>query len=116
MVEEVRAILFLNRLSSRYSQLKHTLKYGNKALSLQDVISSARSLERELDEQRKLIRTPLQFCILMREADLRLEIKIRTKEVKAGAEANPTLMQSLRAGTARKRDMSKRTVLLGKGN
>lgn len=50
VAEEVRAILFLNGLSSRYSQLKHTLKYGNKALSLQDVISSARSLERELDE------------------------------------------------------------------
>ena len=53
VVEEVRAILFLNGLSSRYSQLKHTLKYGNKALSLQDVISSARSLERELDEQKE---------------------------------------------------------------
>ena len=53
VVEEVRAILFLNRLSSRYSQLKHTLKYGNKALSLQDVISSACSLERELDEQKE---------------------------------------------------------------
>lgn len=55
--EEVRAILFLNGLSSRYSQLKHTLKYGNKALSLQDVISSAKSLERELDELQELERS-----------------------------------------------------------
>lgn len=55
--EEVRAILFLNGLSSRYSQLKHTLKYGNKALSLQDVISSAKSLERELNESLDLERS-----------------------------------------------------------
>ncbi|KAG7567097.1 Integrase catalytic core, partial [Arabidopsis thaliana x Arabidopsis arenosa] len=56
--EEVRAILFLNGLSSRYSQLKHTLKYGNKALLLQDVISSAKSLERELDELQELEKSP----------------------------------------------------------
>ena len=56
--EEVRAILFLNGLSSRYSQLKHTLKYGNKELSLQDVISSARSLKRELNESKETERSP----------------------------------------------------------
>ena len=56
--EEVRAILLLNGLSSRYSQLKHTLKYGNKALTLQDVISSAKSLEMELNESQEIERSP----------------------------------------------------------
>jgi len=55
--EEVCAILFLNGFTSRYSQLKHTLKYENKALSLQDVISSAKSLERELNESLDLERS-----------------------------------------------------------
>ena len=48
--EEVQAVLILNSLPTSYIQLKHTLKYGNKTLSVQDVVSSAKSLERELSE------------------------------------------------------------------
>ncbi|KAG7563868.1 Integrase catalytic core [Arabidopsis suecica] len=53
VAEEVQAILILNSLPIGYSQLKHTLKYGNKTLSVQDVVSSAKSLERELAELRE---------------------------------------------------------------
>ena len=48
--EEVQAVLILNSLPTSYIQLKHTLKYGNKTLSVQDVVSSAKSLERELSK------------------------------------------------------------------
>ncbi|AAF19226.1 Highly similar to Ta1-3 polyprotein [Arabidopsis thaliana] len=48
--EEVQAILILNSLPASHIQLKHTLKYGNKTLTVQDVTSSAKSLERELAE------------------------------------------------------------------
>lgn len=48
--DEVQAILILNSLPVSYIQLKHTLKYGNKTLTVQDVVSSAKSLERELSE------------------------------------------------------------------
>jgi len=56
--EEVQAIMILNSLPPSYIQLKHTLKYGNKTLSVQDVVSSAKSLERELSEQKETIRAP----------------------------------------------------------
>lgn len=56
--EEVQAILILNSLPANYIQLKHTLKYGNKTLSVQDVVSSAKSLERELAELKELEKGP----------------------------------------------------------
>ena len=54
--EEVHAILIRNYLPLNYVQLKHALKYGNKTLSLQYVVSSGKSLERELAEQKETIR------------------------------------------------------------
>jgi len=53
VAEEVQAILILNSLPVSYIQLKHTLKYGNKTLCVQDVVSSAKSLERELAESKE---------------------------------------------------------------
>ena len=53
VAEEVQAILILNSLPVSYVQLKHTLKYGNKTLCVQDVVSSAKSLERELAEAKE---------------------------------------------------------------
>lgn len=55
--EEVQAIRILNSLPLIYDQLKHTLKYGNKTLSVQDVVSSAKSLEREMSEQKETTRS-----------------------------------------------------------
>lgn len=53
VAEEVQAILILNSLPVSYIQLKHTLKYGNKTLCVQDVVSSAKSLEHELAESKE---------------------------------------------------------------
>lgn len=50
VAEKVQAILILNSLPPSYIQLKHTLKFGNKTLSVHDVVSSAKSLEREMAE------------------------------------------------------------------
>ncbi|CAA7059283.1 unnamed protein product [Microthlaspi erraticum] len=51
--DEVQAILLLTSLTPSFDQLKHTLKYGRESLSLEEVISSARSRERELSESNK---------------------------------------------------------------
>jgi len=62
VAEEVQAIIILNSLSVTYDELKHTLKYGNKTLSVKDVVSSAKSLEREmaeLKENTKVVNTAL---------------------------------------------------------
>jgi len=62
VAEEVQAILILNSLPVTYDQLKHTLKYGNKTLSVKDVVSSSKSLEREmaeLKENTKVVNTTL---------------------------------------------------------
>ncbi|CAA7041690.1 unnamed protein product [Microthlaspi erraticum] len=48
--DEVQAILFLTSLSPGFDQLKHTLKYGRETLKLEDVISAAKSKEREFPE------------------------------------------------------------------
>lgn len=48
--EEVRAILLLNSLPSKYDQLKETLKYGREVIKVDEVVSSARSKEKELKE------------------------------------------------------------------
>lgn len=48
--EEVKAILLLNSLPSRYDQLKETLKYGRDVIKVDEVASSARSKEKELKD------------------------------------------------------------------
>ncbi|CAA7016274.1 unnamed protein product [Microthlaspi erraticum] len=52
--EEIQAIVFLNALPAAYDQLKHTLKYGKESISLEEVISAARSKQREVAESAKI--------------------------------------------------------------
>ena len=62
VAKEVQAIIILNSLPVTSDELKHTLKYGNKTLSVKDVVSSAKSLEREmaeLKENTKVVNTAL---------------------------------------------------------
>ncbi|CAA7047040.1 unnamed protein product [Microthlaspi erraticum] len=51
--DEVQAILLLTSLTPSFDQLKHTLKYGRESLSLEEVVSAARSRERELSEDHR---------------------------------------------------------------
>ncbi|KAL0741643.1 hypothetical protein Bca4012_083156 [Brassica carinata] len=50
MSEEVLVILLLNPLPSRFNALKETLKYRKDTLSLEDVMSAARSKDKILQE------------------------------------------------------------------
>lgn len=77
IVEEVQAILILNSLPLSYDQLKYTLKCGNKTLSVRDVVSSAKSLEREITESREITTTTSTALIKLREASL----SQRTKKI-----------------------------------
>ena len=47
---EIQAIFFLSSLPASYDQLKHTLKYGKDSLTLEEVISAARSKQREIQD------------------------------------------------------------------
>ena len=48
--DEVQAILLLTSLPTNFDQLKHTLKCGRESMSLEEVVSAARSREREVTE------------------------------------------------------------------
>ena len=50
VTDEIQAIVFLSSLPTSYDQLKHTLKYGKDSLTLEEVISAARSKQRELQD------------------------------------------------------------------
>lgn len=43
VTDEIQAIVFLSSLPGSYDQLKHTLKYGKDSITLEEVISAARS-------------------------------------------------------------------------
>lgn len=58
VIDEVQAILFLTSLSTNYDQLKHTLKYGRDSLTLEEVISAAKSREREIVEAKREHKSP----------------------------------------------------------
>lgn len=48
--EEVQAVLLLNALPAKYDQLKETLKYSREVIKVEDVASSAKSKEKEIQE------------------------------------------------------------------
>ncbi|CAA7043751.1 unnamed protein product [Microthlaspi erraticum] len=48
--DEVQAILLLNALPARFDYLKETLKYGRNSIKSEEVISSAKSKEREYSD------------------------------------------------------------------
>lgn len=50
VTDEIQAIVFLSSLPGSYDQLKHTLKYGKESITLEEVISAARSKQREINE------------------------------------------------------------------
>lgn len=50
VTDEIQAIVFLSSLPASYDQLKHTLKYGKDSITLEEVISAARSKQREINE------------------------------------------------------------------
>lgn len=50
VTDEIHAIVFLSSLPASYDQLKHTLKYGKDSLTLEEVISAARSKQREIQD------------------------------------------------------------------
>lgn len=50
VTDEIQAIVFLSSLPTIYDQLKHTLKYGKDSLTLEEVISAARSKQREIQD------------------------------------------------------------------
>ena len=50
VTDEIQAIVFLSSLPTSYDQLKHTLKYGKDSLTLEEVISAARSKQRDLQD------------------------------------------------------------------
>lgn len=45
--------MFLSSLPSSYDQLKHTLKYCKESITLEEVISAARSKQREINVSNK---------------------------------------------------------------
>lgn len=111
--DEVHVILLLTSLSAKFDSLKHTLKYGRESLTLEKVISDARSREREISEAIKNDKSPA-VSLYIKERGRPMNRGYKDSNGRNKSRSNSKKM--LIVGSVRRKDMSRKIVMLGRGS